>query len=679
MKKPFAVTSKILFASIIASFVVAITPAAEARTLPAKYPRLANYFLKPSISDAEAISLAKWDVVIIGLEIQYNSPNALRILRERHPDIIILAYIASEEIPNAYELLTDPAHPHYQFRQGVADGWWLRDEDGNRFGSWPGTRMMNVTNNAQKVNGKRWNTYLPQFMHDTVMSTGYWDGIFYDNVWPDIAWMNGGNIDSDRNGMRDNANLLDAAWREGMTTLLSTSRSLEGDDAIIIGNGGGRYYTVMNGRLIEEFPSEFDGGWPGAMELYRGVDRDGRAPSLTILNGISATNLPTDYQSMRYTLASALMLGGYASFDEGVERHAALWWYDEYQVALGAPQAHAYNITRPTQGAFDSAVWRRDFDNGIVMVNPTNVAQRVSLFESFERIGTSRSATESNIINTITLAPKDGIILLRRQNPLAHSNYINGAFARVFDIEGNTNREGFFSYSSEYGGGAEIINADIDNNGSYETVVGGSSAVEIYTESGSLLRRFYPYGQGYFRGVNIALGDVNGDGVSEIMTGTGPGAAPHVRLFSVAGTPLNPGFFAYAKTFRGGVNVAAGDFDGNGKDEIITGAGRGGGPQVRVFSSDGTVLGQFFAYDKAFRGGVDITAGDINADGIDEIVTGAGPGGGPHVRIFASQGRLLSPGFFAFDPGFRGGITVGIGDPNLDHVNEIIVSAISLY
>src|SRR5690606_38042877 len=101
--------------------------------------------------------------------------------------------------------------------------------------------------------------------------------------------------------------------------------------------------------------------------------------------------------------------------------------------------------------------------------------------------------------------------------------------------------------------------------------------------------------------------------------------------------------------------------------------------QVRVFSSDGAVLGQFFAYDKAFRGGVDITAGDINADGIDEIVTGAGPGGGSHVRIFASQGRLLSPGFFAFDPGFRGGITVGIGDPNLDHVNEIIVSAISLY
>ena len=61
------------------------------------------------------------------------------------------------------------------------------------------------------------------------------------------------------------------------------------------------------------------------------------------------------------------------------------------------------------------------------------------------------------------------------------------------------------------------------------------------------------------------------------------------------------------------------DVTGDGKEEIITGARKGGGPQVRVFDLDGNLLSQFFAYDPSDRGGILVSSGDVNADGIAEI------------------------------------------------------------
>src|SRR2546425_1179896 len=141
-----------------------------------------------------------------------------------------------------------------------------------------------------------------------------------------------------------------------------------------------------------------------------------------------------------------------------------------------------------------------------------------------------------------------------------------------------------------------------------------------------------------------AAGDVEGDGRAEIITGGGPGGGPNVRVFRSGGR-LVAGFIAYDPGFRGGVFVAAGDVDGDGRAEIITGAGPGGGPNVRVFRGDGTPLStSFMAYDPGFRGGAFVAAGDVDGDRRAEIITGAGPGGGPHVRGFHGNGTP-SPDF----------------------------------
>lgn len=131
-------------------------------------------------------------------------------------------------------------------------------------------------------------------------------------------------------------------------------------------------------------------------------------------------------------------------------------------------------------------------------------------------------------------------------------------------------------------------------------------------------------------------------------------------------------FMAYAPGFLGGVNVATGNLDGNAltPDQLITGPRGGGGPHIIVWntaqSADGriTVTGirqQFFAFDPRFGGGVNLTTGDFDGDGRAELVVAAGPGGGPHVKIYktGADGLLReATSFMAYDINFRGGVTV---------------------
>src|SRR5262249_51252944 len=156
-------------------------------------------------------------------------------------------------------------------------------------------------------------------------------------------------------------------------------------------------------------------------------------------------------------------------------------------------------------------------------------------------------------------------------------------------------------------------------------------------------------------GVRVALGDFNGDGIPEIITGAGPGGGPHVKVFDGRTGETLVSFFAYDAAFRGGVSVAVGDVDGDGQTDIVTAPGTGGGPDIRVFDAAGNLKSKFLAYDPEFRGGVSVAVGDVNGDFRAKIVTGAGAGGGPHVEVFTGDGTRLAS-FQAYDSNFRGGV-----------------------
>lgn len=181
----------------------------------------------------------------------------------------------------------------------------------------------------------------------------------------------------------------------------------------------------------------------------------------------------------------------------------------------------------------------------------------------------------------------------------------------------------------------------------------------------------------------MATADVTGDNVADFIAGAGPGGGPRVVVVDGKTRAVLASFFAFEPGFTGGVNVAAGDLDGDHRAEVVVTADQGGGPRVRVFRG-GTLApaASFFGTaDPNFRGGARAAVADVNGDGFDDLVVGAGTGGGSRVAVYdgtsalaGSPARLVND-FFAFAPDLSNGVYLAAGDVDGYRFADLIVGA----
>ncbi len=229
-----------------------------------------------------------------------------------------------------------------------------------------------------------------------------------------------------------------------------------------------------------------------------------------------------------------------------------------------------------------------------------------------------------------------------------------------------------------FGGGANVAAGNLDTDSAIEYVTGagpgGGPLIKVLEKDGKVVKQFYAYATNFTGGVDVAVGDVNDDGKNEIITSPGPGGGPDVKVFKADGTLLKE-FFAYAANFYGGVHISAADIDSDGNWEIVTAPASAGGPHVKIWdvkiaagSAVPTVKKELMAHDTSLSSGLDVAGFDGG------FVTVPGKGGGPHVKIFDKTASLKKE-FFAYDGTFTVGMRVSVGDASTSKTGSEIVVA----
>ena len=192
-----------------------------------------------------------------------------------------------------------------------------------------------------------------------------------------------------------------------------------------------------------------------------------------------------------------------------------------------------------------------------------------------------------------------------------------------------------------------------------------------------MLGKFAVAPASYRGGVSIAVGDVSGDGLADVVVSYNQGQ-PWVSVFEgPSGTPLGS-FLAYGANSRGGVRVAVGDFNHDGLADIAT-VNAVGVPEVKVFAGGSfATLADFKASFYAPAGGASIAVGDINGDRTpDLVVAQASPRGvAPAAEASVFDGLSSTP--LASVPvagrGFARGVKAAAVDVDGDHVDSIALA-----
>lgn len=371
-------------------------------------------------------------------------------------------------------------------------------------------------------------------------------------------------------------------------------------------------------------------------------------PEEVIIFNVADSDSGIDIESLNYTINGSVS----GDINVEVETRAATAGSDRsYSVSLIPLDPFNYNETINVSVSIS--------DNNI----PSNTA------ESSWSFVTERGSRG--------MTPTNGMIV-------TSSATLGGPHYNIFKADG-TLLSTFFGYNESLRGEFKSTVANVDGTGGDEIVLSAGAGLgphlRIFTQQGEELASLMAYDSNFRGGLNVISADFTGDGNEEIAVVPTSQGGPNVRVlrYTSEGFGLVDQFMAYSSVFHGGVNLAAGDIDGDGAYELIAAPLTGGGPNMQVYryTSDGfELVDQEMVYDESFRGGVNVASGDLDGDGKEEIIVAPRSNGGPQVRVYQVKNSQLelAEGFMVYDEAYRGGLELETADFNYDGKAEIVVA-----
>lgn len=627
-------------------------------------PLTANYYLGELKSEAGFLSqLARYDLLILTQDQINTHLGIIKTIRQNNPDVIILTYVPSQSFNTKY---WDNYYSVFKNLRPIDESWWLRDPQGKIIHHWQDLANINMD--------QAWSRHLVAFVQAQILNNSEIDGVFFDMVSESISWANGGDIDLNGDGQKDDQTWLDKEWLARTAYFLEYARdNLKTKYIVMNGSSHPILQQFVNGRMFETFPIRRDnnGEWGKIMNSWKKNKQQNSRPFLTIINANTSNSGRVDYQNMRFGLASTLLENGYFSYDYGDQEHGQTWWYDEYDVNLGEPLSSSKSKNNYSE--YKADIWQRDFANGLAIVNSTGEKKTVGLGGEYEKIHGAQDVkvNDGSIITETSIDGYDGLLLLKTFASVQDVLFRNGDFLRFFDGAGNRVRNGFFVFESGYKGGDKIARVDLDGNGQRDLLVVSKNKILAWRDDGQIFMWLYPYTVNYQGELRVAAGDLNKDGYLEVYVAPSPGYPLPIKIYTRHGRQMKRDWYPFGENYFGGYSLAVGNVSNGDKNDLVV-AKASSEPLVSIFDYNYNLAYQWLAFDKRAGYGVNVAAGNVDGLGAEEIIAGAGKGGKPMIRIFDKQGKQIGSEFTAYGALDKPGIEVLTADVDYDGKNEII-------
>ncbi len=209
----------------------------------------------------------------------------------------------------------------------------------------------------------------------------------------------------------------------------------------------------------------------------------------------------------------------------------------------------------------------------------------------------------------------------------------------------------------------------------YRVVVGQDtgtdSLVRILRSTGEMEDEFHAFSESYGgSGISLTTGDTDGDGAQEIIVGAGRGGVPYVRIFQSDGTLLHE-FLAEATSDRRGVRVGVIDYDKNGQVEIVTAPLTGEAQYITIYRPDGRQFLRFSPGQRPYPFGLTFASGMVNGE--PRIIVSEQYQGGQHIEAWAPGGAYVNQWFVKDVPSQRP--VLAMGDLTMDGITDILVGS----